>query len=96
MDRYLDRICAAPAGTRIMGSCALALALVGVGRCSGTVLPGHYNSWDVYAGALIAREGGAAIYNSRGVDGGIPMDGILAAPPGVAPLLWRAWTDPGA
>jgi myo-inositol-1(or 4)-monophosphatase len=92
MDRYLDRICAAPAGTRIMGSCALALALVGVGRASGTVLPGFYNSWDVYAGALIAREGGAAIYGRRGVDDGVPMDGILAAPPGVAAALWQAWT----
>jgi fructose-1,6-bisphosphatase/inositol monophosphatase family enzyme len=95
MDRYLGRICAAPAGTRIMGSCALALALVGVGRASGTVLPGHYNSWDVYAGALIAREGGAAIYGRRGIDHGVPMDGILAAPRGVAPALWQAWTADG-
>jgi myo-inositol-1(or 4)-monophosphatase len=92
MDRYLGRICDAPAGTRIMGSCALALALVGVGRASGTVLPGRYNSWDVYAGALIAREGGATIMSARGVDAGVPMDGILAAPPRVAPLLWQAWT----
>ncbi len=92
MDRYLGRICDAPAGTRIMGSCALALALVGVGRSDGAVLPGRYNSWDVYAGALIAREGGATIYGKRGVDAGVPMDGILAAPPRVAPLLWQAWT----
>jgi fructose-1,6-bisphosphatase/inositol monophosphatase family enzyme len=95
MDRYLDRICAAPAGTRIMGSCALALALVGVGRASGTVLPGHYNSWDVYAGGLIAREGGAVVFGREGVHDGIPMDGILAAPPGVAAALWQAWTAVG-
>jgi hypothetical protein len=29
---------------------------------------------------------------ARGVDAGVPMDGILAAPPRVAPLLWQAWT----
>jgi fructose-1,6-bisphosphatase/inositol monophosphatase family enzyme len=95
MFAYLDRIAAMPAGTRIMGSCALALALVGVGRATGTVLAGHYNSWDVYAGALIAREGGAAIYSARGPDGGVPMDGVLAAPPAIAPLLWRAWIGQG-
>ena len=95
MYRYLDRIAAVPAGTRIMGSCALALALVGVGRATGTVLAGHYNSWDVYAGALIAREGGAAIFSARGSDDGVPMDGVLAAPPAIAPLLWRAWVGEG-
>ncbi|HKU87864.1 MAG TPA: inositol monophosphatase family protein [Casimicrobiaceae bacterium] len=95
MYRYLDRIAAVPAGTRIMGSCALALALVGVGRATGTVLAGHYNSWDVYAGALIAREGGASIFSARGPDDGVPMDGVLAAPPAIAPMLWRAWTGEG-
>lgn len=91
MDRYLARICDAAAGTRIMGSCALALTMVGAGRAAGAVLPGRYNSWDVMAGALIAREAGAVIYDRNGVHGGVPLDGILAAPPGVARALWDAW-----
>lgn len=91
MDRYLARISSADAGTRIMGSCALALTLVGAGRAAGAVLPGRYNSWDVMAGALIAREAGAVIYDRNGPHAGVPLDGILAAPPGVASALWEAW-----
>jgi myo-inositol-1(or 4)-monophosphatase len=89
---YLDRIASVPAATRIMGSCALALALVGAGRVTGTVLPGRYNSWDVYAGALIAREGGAVLYGRNGPHDGVPMDGVLASPPDTARSLWQAWT----
>jgi myo-inositol-1(or 4)-monophosphatase len=92
MDRYLRRISAASAGTRIMGSCALALTMVGAGRAAGAVLPGRYNSWDVMAGALIARESGAIVYDRNGVHDGVPMGGILAAPRGVAGALWSAWT----
>ncbi|MEP6942328.1 MAG: inositol monophosphatase family protein [Betaproteobacteria bacterium] len=92
MHRYLDRIADHAAGTRIMGSSALALALVGAGRASGAILGGHYNRWDVDAGALIAREAGASIYGRTGPHAGVPMDGILAAPSGVADALWRAWT----
>jgi len=92
MHRYLDRISSQAAATRIMGSSALALALVGAGRASGAILGGHYNRWDVDAGALIARESGARIYSRTGPHDGVPMDGILAAPPGVADALWRAWT----
>ncbi|MGC3988150.1 MAG: inositol monophosphatase family protein [Chthoniobacteraceae bacterium] len=95
MHRYLDRVAAKAAGTRIMGSSALALALVGVGRATGTLLGGYYNSWDVYAGALIAREGGCTVYSRRGPDGGVPMDGILAAPPAIAPQLWHDWVGEG-
>lgn len=94
MEAYLRRISDAPAGTRIMGSCALALALVGVGRATGAVIPGVYNSWDVYAGGLIAREGGAAIHGRDGPSEDIPLDGVLAAPPTIAPWLWQAWNPP--
>ena len=89
---YLERIAALPAASRIMGSCALALAQVGVGRATGAVLPGRYSTWDVYAGALIAREGGAVLYDRHGACDGVPLDGVLAAPPQVARRLWEAWT----
>jgi myo-inositol-1(or 4)-monophosphatase len=91
METYLKRISSKAGATRIMGSCALALALVGTGQATGAVLPGHYNPWDVLAGALIAREGGAMIYGLSGPTQDVPMDGIMAAVPGVADELWRAW-----
>ncbi|GAA2575204.1 inositol monophosphatase [Dactylosporangium fulvum] len=77
--------------TRIMGSCALALASVGAGRAAGALIPGRYNLWDVAAGALIAREGGALVHGRDGVSGGVPEDGILAAAPGVADEIWQLW-----
>ncbi|MEP7207340.1 MAG: inositol monophosphatase family protein [Casimicrobiaceae bacterium] len=97
MDRYLARVSSQAAATRIMGSCALALTMVGAGRASGAVIPGKYNSWDVYAGALIAREAGAVIYDRHGMSAGVPLDGILAAPAAIADKLWGMWMapDPG-
>ncbi|QDZ12617.1 inositol monophosphatase family protein [Devosia ginsengisoli] len=92
MDEYLHAISAEAGATRIMGSCALALALVGVGRATGTVLPGFYNPWDVYAGALIAREGGAVIAGRSGPAGDVPLDGVMAATPGVADKLLKLWS----
>ncbi len=88
---YLSRISATCGSTRIMGSCALALATVGGGRAAGVVLPGHYNAWDVAAGVLIARESGALIYDREGPHDGVPLHGVLAAPPGSAEELWRTW-----
>jgi myo-inositol-1(or 4)-monophosphatase len=91
MHAYLDAISVEAGATRIMGSCALALALVGVGRATGAVLPGFYNPWDVYAGALIAREGGAVVAGRHGPTDGVPLDGVMAATSGVAEVLGRLW-----
>ncbi|MEV0732682.1 inositol monophosphatase family protein [Polymorphospora sp. NPDC050346] len=91
---YLPRISARHGATRIMGSCALALATVGAGRAAGAVLPGHYNAWDVMAGVLIAREAGAVVRDRRGDHDGVPLDGVLVAPGPVADELWHAWVDP--
>lgn len=77
--------------TRIMGSCALALASVGAGRAAAALLPGKYNRWDVAAGALIAREGGAAVYDRVGPHDGVPEKGILAAAAGTAEEVWQLW-----
>jgi myo-inositol-1(or 4)-monophosphatase len=91
MDDYLHAVSAEAGATRIMGSCALALALVGVGRATGAVLPGFYNPWDVYAGALIASEGGAVIAGRNGPVDDVPLDGVMAATPGVAEALLKLW-----
>lgn len=80
--------------SRIIGSSALSVATTAVGRADGCVL-GGYNTWDVVAGVLIAREAGATVL---GTDGGelpaVPSaadGGLLVAAPGIANELWRAW-----
>ncbi len=92
---YLSRISARHGATRIMGSCALALATVAAGRAAGAVLPGHYNAWDVTAGVLIAREAGADVYDRTGPHDDVPMNGLLVAAPKTAGELWRCWTGEG-
>ncbi|QFY07560.1 inositol monophosphatase [Nonomuraea phyllanthi] len=88
---YLSRVSATCGSTRIMGSCALALATVGAGRAAGVVLSGHYNAWDVAAGVLIARESGALIFDREGRHDDVPLHGVLAAPSSSAEELWRTW-----
>jgi myo-inositol-1(or 4)-monophosphatase len=92
---YLTRVSARHGATRIMGSCALALATVAAGRAAGAVLPGHYNAWDVTAGVLIAREAGAEVYDRAGPHDDVPMNGLLVAAPKAADELWRCWTGEG-
>ncbi|KAB8195777.1 inositol monophosphatase [Nonomuraea phyllanthi] len=80
-------------GTRIMGSTALSLASVAAGRCVATVTDA-YNTWDVLAGALIARESGAVVLGRTGepwLEGDLPADGLVAGAPGVARTVWKAW-----
>lgn len=80
--------------TRIMGSSALTLASAAVGRASAAVL-GGFNTWDVLAGVLIAREAGARVLGRDGGDApavpGAEDGGLLVAAPGVAGDAWRAW-----
>lgn len=70
-------------GVRRLGSAALDLCYVAAGRFDGywelSVQP-----WDIAAGALIAREAGAAVTNVHG-DGDLlsPPCSILAAPPAI-------------
>ncbi|WP_116949995.1 inositol monophosphatase family protein [Jiangella endophytica] len=79
--------------TRILGSCALSLASVGAGRAAGAVLGGHYNPWDVLAGALIAVEAGCVVFDADGVTDDVPMHGLGVARPDVAEAIRRAWQE---
>jgi myo-inositol-1(or 4)-monophosphatase len=79
--------------TRIMGSSALALASVAAGRATAVVL-GGYNTVDILAGVLIAREAGARVLRRDGhaaaATPGSSDGGLLAACPAVAETVWRA------
>ncbi|NED98007.1 inositol monophosphatase [Phytoactinopolyspora alkaliphila] len=77
--------------TRILGSCALSLASVGAGRATAAVLGGHYNPWDVLAGALIAVEAGCVMFDVDGAVDAVPMTGLGVAQPDVAETVQRRW-----
>lgn len=89
---FLDWAVRQEATVRIPGSCALDLAVAGLGRAAVTILAGGYNSWDVAAGLAIAREAGLAVYDLRGrTDDPVPAGGLLVAPPILAESAWHAW-----
>ena len=71
---------------RRLGSAALALAWVGVGRCGAYVQPGFLNAWDWGAGApFVFAAGGVITYPDGSLWAGTPSDtrGLVAATPQV-------------
>ncbi|MGH3319672.1 MAG: inositol monophosphatase family protein [Streptosporangiaceae bacterium] len=96
MHDMLAILSARSCSVRIMGSSALSIASMAAGRAVATVL-GAYSTWDALAGALIAREAGARILARDGTETLLPPEGgLLAAAPGVADELWKAWNTPSA
>ena len=97
MTEMLVALSAQHCTTRIMGSSALSLASVAAGRATAVVL-GGYNTHDVLAGVLIARESGARVLGRSGDDApALPTyadGGLLAAGPAAAATAWRAWQHP--
>jgi fructose-1,6-bisphosphatase/inositol monophosphatase family enzyme len=87
-------LAAAQSTTRIMGSSALSVVAAAVGRADAVVL-GGYNTWDVVAAVLIAREAGARVLGADGADLAlVPSSadgGLLAAAPGIAAAVHAAW-----
>lgn len=84
----VQRVVEAGAAPRMLGSGALALADVAVGRLDAYVEL-HINLWDVAAGLVLLREAGA--YVSPFLEGDGPERGnpILACAPGIASELSR-------
>ena len=80
----IDRVRAAHAGLRIVGSSALAITQVALGRAAAAVLPSAgYHVWDV-AGALgLALEAGMTVADLDGVESLLPLDGLIVAAPAV-------------
>jgi fructose-1,6-bisphosphatase/inositol monophosphatase family enzyme len=92
----LDTLAKAECTTRIMGSSALSVATVAAGRADAVVL-GGYNTWDVAAGVLIAREAGVRTLGRDGAElpavPGAGDHGLLAATPGIADAILAAWQN---
>lgn len=97
MRETLDRLAAAGCNVRIMGSSALAFACVARGWAAAALV-GRYHRWDVLGGLAAAAAAGAVLFSRNGeldstkpLDCWLPDDGILAAAPGAAEQVWRAW-----
>ncbi len=75
---------------RRQGSAALELAYVAAGRLDGYW---QYNlkSWDVAAGALIVREAGGLVGDTKGEDGWLETGNIVAASPRVFDQMVRSF-----
>lgn len=96
MDSMLRTLSDAGCTTRVMGSSALSLASAAAGRASAAVL-GGFNTWDVLAAVLIAREAGAVVLGRDGQPAplvpGKHDNGVMVSSPGIATEVWKAWTS---
>ncbi|WP_028479745.1 inositol monophosphatase family protein [Nocardia sp. CNY236] len=77
---------------RMFGSAALDLAWVAEGRTDGCVIMSN-KQWDVAAGVLIAREGGATVTDSDGSPHSQHSQHTVAANPTIANELVRLIAD---
>lgn len=70
-------------GARVLGSSALAISQVALGRAAAAVLF-TYDVWDVAGALMMASEAGARICSLDGVDSPLPLGGLVVAMPAIA------------
>ena len=70
-------------GLRVLGSSALAVTQVALGRDAAAVLF-HYQVWDVAGALALATEAGAEVRSLSGDPGPLPLGGLVVAEPGLA------------
>lgn len=71
------------AGVRMLGSPALAITQVALGRAAAAVIRGH-RVWDVAGALALADQAGCRITDLAGQRVPLPLDGLLVADPRVA------------
>lgn len=82
----------AHAGVRVLGSAALAITQVALGRAVAAVLDA-YHEWDVAGALCLAAEAGALVVDAAGRPDPLPRGGVLVAVPGSLDTVlgwWRA------
>ncbi len=80
----VGRARAAHAGLRLVGSSALAITQVALGRATAAVLPSAgYHVWDVAGALSLASEAGMSVLDLAGRPGVLPLDGLIVAAPEV-------------
>jgi myo-inositol-1(or 4)-monophosphatase len=80
----IGRARAAHAGLRMVGSSALAVTQVALGRAAAAVLPSAgYHVWDVVGALGLASEAGMTVMDLDGRENLLPLDGLIVCTPGV-------------
>lgn len=80
---WADACRRAGAGVRMLGSPALAITQVALGRAAAAVIRGH-RVWDVAGALALADQAGCRITDLAGQQVPLPLDGLLVADPRVA------------
>lgn len=76
---------AAHAGLRMVGSSALAITQVALGRAAVAILPSAgYHVWDVAGALILALEAGMTVCDLEGNESLLPLDGLIVAVPALA------------
>jgi myo-inositol-1(or 4)-monophosphatase len=82
LSALIDRARTAHAGVRVVGSSALAITQVALGRAAAAVLPsGGYHVWDVAGALSLAIEAGMRVTDLDGADALLPLGGLIVSPP---------------
>ena len=78
----LGRARSAHVGVRMVGSSALAITQVALGRAAAAVLPSAgYHVWDVAGALSLAVEAGMRVSDLDGTAALLPLDGLIVAAP---------------
>lgn len=83
---------AAHAGVRVLGSAALAITQVALGRAVAAVLDA-YREWDVAGALCLAAEAGAVVVDVDGARDPLPAGGVLVAVPGSVDTVLGWWRE---
>jgi myo-inositol-1(or 4)-monophosphatase len=87
----VDRAKANHTGIRVLGSTALAITQVALGRAVAAVIDG-YREWDVAGALCLALEAGAVVVDRAGRADPMPAGGLLVARPAVVDEVYSWWT----
>jgi len=91
-NKTLNHFTDAASGVRRQGSAALELAYVAAGRLDG-YWQFNLKPWDVAAGALIVREAGGLVGDTKGEDNWLHSGNLIAATPRVFDPMVRSFKE---
>jgi len=88
--RFVEQAAARHTGVRVLGSSALAITQVALGRAVGAVLDG-FHEWDVAGALCLAHEAGAVVLGRDGRPAVLPEGRLVVGLPGVVEELYSWW-----
>ncbi|MCF7552984.1 inositol monophosphatase family protein [Pseudonocardia sp. WMMC193] len=86
----VERARARHTGIRVLGSSALAITQVALGRAVAAVVDG-YHEWDVAGAVCLALEAGAVVVDRAGRPEPLPAGGLLVGAPAVVEEVYSWW-----